>query len=187
MGAHDLPVTESAFGPPGQHRDSPLEQEWSASAHTDQDVIFYWAGVWNREGTQIRWTWGWHHLSQTPDHGGHPHPAAATPAANVERMLSPLAHEARISIMQAMYDGPKASGELSEATGLRGGNLYYHLKELLHADYVRELNGGYDLTPLGCQLLLTVAAIASKVVSDRGEAGLLVQDTVREATREDGA
>jgi predicted transcriptional regulator len=91
-------------------------------------------------------------------------------------MLSPLAHEARIRLMQTMYDGPKSSGELSEATALKGGNLYYHLKELLHAAYVREMNGGYDLTPLGCQMLLTVAAIADKVVEDRGAEGLLVAD-----------
>jgi len=103
---------------------------------------------------------------------------AASPSA-IERMLSPLAHEARVKLMQTMHDGPRSAGQLAEATGLRGGNLYYHLKELLHASYVREVAGGYDLTPLGCQMLLTVAAIASKVVEDRGEQGLLVADHAR--------
>jgi hypothetical protein len=56
--------------------------------------------------------------------------------------------------MQVMYDGPKASGALSEATALKGRNLYYHLKELIHAAYVREQNRGYDLTSLGCQMLV---------------------------------
>ncbi len=45
----------------------------------------------------------------------------------------------RIKLMQTMYDGPKSSAQLSEATSLRGGNLYYHLKSLLHASYVKEV------------------------------------------------
>jgi len=72
--------------------------------------------------------------------------------------------------MQAMHDGAKTSGELSEATGLCGGNLYYHLRELLHAAYIQNDGGRYDLTGLGCQLLLTVTHIAEGV-SDRLDQG----------------
>ena len=170
----DAPLTRAAFGVLGEPGPTPIEREWQALAQTDQDTIFFWTGVWNRRGTQEGWTWANWHISDRPDHGGRPHPAVATPAAHVERILSPLAHEARIRLLQAMYDGPKTSGELSEATGLKGGNLYYHLKELLYAAYVKELDGGYDLTTLGCKVLLTVAVIASRAVKDRAEQGLEV-------------
>lgn len=168
----DAPVTRAALGKPDKDAPPAMQQEWHRLARSDQDVIFLWAGAWRRRDTSFGWSWHWWHIGEDKDN--RPHPAVRTPAANVERMLSPLAHEARIRIMQVMYDGPKASGELSEATALRGGNLYYHLKELIHAAYVREQNGGYDLTPLGCQMLVTVVGIADKVVKDRGEEGLLV-------------
>ena len=168
------PITKAAFGLPEDKGPPPINREWGELCKDDQDVIFLWAGEWNRRTSRYGWSWISWHLSAEDDPEQHPHPAVRTPAANVERMLSPLAHEARIRIMQTMYDGAKSSGQLSEATGLKGGNLYYHLKELIHAAYVKEQNGGYDLTELGCQMLLTVAAIADKVVKDSGEEGLLV-------------
>jgi predicted transcriptional regulator len=97
-----------------------------------------------------------------------------TPAAHIERLLAPLAHEGRLGLMQVLYGGRRTSGQLTEATGLRGGNLHYHLKELLHAHYVEQQDGGYGLTGLGTQMLLTVAAIASLYVKDRGDEGLEV-------------
>ena len=175
-GVVEAPVTRGAFG----RRDGPgppgaIYREWAKIARHNQDVILCWAGEWNRNGTHL--SWGWWNWA-VGEHGAeHPHPAIRTPAANVERMLAPLAHESRVRLMQAMYDGPKASGELAQATRLGGGNLYYHLKELIHAAYVREVTGGYDLTPLGCQMLITVASIAEQVVKDRGEEGLLVAPT----------
>lgn len=57
---------------------------------------------------------------------------------------------------------------------MKGGNLYYHLRELIYAAYVKDLDGSYDLTDLGCQILFTVASIAGIAVQDKGEEGLLV-------------
>lgn len=172
------PINEAAFGRldrTGRHPGPPpIELEWREQCQNDGDFVFLWSADWNRRGTRLGWSWMWFNVGGGNDYAANPHPVVSTPAANVERMLSPLAHEARIKLMQAMYDGPRAAGELSEATGLKGGNLYYHLKELLHAAYVKEQNGGYDLTELGCQMLLTVAAIAGQVIKDSGEQGLLV-------------
>jgi len=173
------PITKAALGEPGTEGPPPMDREWHELIKSDQDVTFLWAGAWRRGETYLGWSWHWTWVEGEVDHDAYPHPAVRASAASVERMLSPLAHEARVKLMQTMYDGPKAAAQLSEATGLKGGNLYYHLKELLHASYVKEAEGGYDLTPLGCQLLLTVAAIADKVVEDRGEQGLLVADRSR--------
>jgi DNA-binding transcriptional ArsR family regulator len=164
------PLTEAAFGKPGDPPGpSPIEREWGEMAVEGTDLILCWAGRFIRGQTGRSWHWiSWHVGVK------HPHPALSAPAANVERMLSPLAHEARVRLMQALYPGPKSSAELAEATGLRGGNLYYHLKELVHAAYVTEGEGKYDLTPLGGQLLVTFSVIAHKLVEDRGPEGLVI-------------
>ena len=168
----DAPITRSFLTPFDEKGRPPYALEWTRLAQEDQDAIVFWAGEWNRNGTHLGWGWIWRH---TGDKGAVRDPLVTkTPAANDERLLSPLAHEARIRLMQTMQDGVKTSGELAEATGLKGGNLYYHLKELIHAAYVSEKEGGYDLTGLGCQMLLTVTAIAANVVKDRGEEGLVV-------------
>jgi len=168
------PITRAAFGPTRQRGPRPMEREWGEFAKSDQDVIVYLAGMWNRHDRRLGWGLCSVYLGGDNYEGGHEHPALHTAAASVERILSPLAHEARVRIMQAMYDAPKSSGELSEATGLRGGNLHYHLKELIHAAYVSETRGVYDLTPLGCQMLMTVTMLAHGIVKDRGEEGLLI-------------
>jgi hypothetical protein len=175
----NAPITKAALGGPAEEGPPPMVQEWVALAEHEYDVVFLWAGAWRRsEGTHA-WSWHWVRVKDEQDRVEGLHPSVAPSPAAVERMLSPLAHEGRVHLMQAMQAGPRSAGELSGMTGLRGGNLYYHLKELLHASYVKEVAGGYDLTPLGAQLLLTVAAIASKVIEDRGEQGLLVADRSR--------
>ena len=168
----DAPVTMSVLAPADEKGRPALALEWRELAKNDQDAIFLWAGEWNRKGAGIGWIWIWRNTGERE--AGHPALATSTSASSVERLLSPLSHEARIRLMQAIYGGAKTSGELAEATGLRGGNLYYHLKELMYAAYVKESDGGYDLTGLGCQMLLTVTAIAANVVKDRGEEGLVV-------------
>lgn len=176
--AEKAPLTVAALGPLGERGPRPIEREWWTLLDDDQDLVFCWAGGVNRRGTQLGWSMFLVNVGgERDDHGykgGHPNPVLSPPAAKVERLLAPLAHESRVRIMQAMYDGPKSSGELSQATGLTGGNLYYHLKELMHAAYVKDTGGAYDLTELGYQLLITVTAIAQAKVTDRGEEGLLI-------------
>lgn len=138
-----------------------------AAAH-DQDAIIFWMGIWRRGKSTTGWT---HFTWDTKHEDDHPHAVLGVSADTIERMLAPLAHESRIRIMQAMYDGPKTSGEITAETGLKGGNLYYHLRELMHAAYVSEKDGAYDLTGLGAQMLLTVAHIA-RGVGDRLDEGL---------------
>ena len=170
------PITKTALGGEGREGPPPLDREWHALLTHDQDVTLLWTGAWRRGRTYFGWSLHSFRVQGEVDHGGHPHPSTRASGAQVERLLSPLAHEARIRIMQTMHDGAKTSGEISEATRLKGGNLYYHLKELLHASYVRETEGGYDLTGLGCRMLLTVVTIAEDVIEDRGEQGLFIVD-----------
>jgi DNA-binding HxlR family transcriptional regulator len=164
------PITKAALGPPGRREGPrPIEQEWADFTTADQDAVVYLAGAWNRSGTHMAWGMASAYLGGENYDGDCLHPAIRASATSVERLLSPLAHEARVRIMQAMYDGPKSPDDLSEATGLRSGSLFEHLKELLDATYVSKQGGAYDLTPLGCQMLVMVAVCADVVVREREE------------------
>jgi len=176
------PITESALHtPPGQP--PAIIREWHGFVRKPGDFILLWAGA-NRGHRNADTTLSWSSLTVS----GGDEPTAEdieggkisagfydpSAAAKVERMLSPLAHEARIKLMQAMFRSGRNSSDLSEAVGIKGGNLYYHLKELVHAGYVRAEKGEYELTDLGRQLLLTLTCIAAQAVKDRGEEGLAV-------------
>ena len=146
-------------GPP------PIIVEWLKNvAHAGQ-IVFFWAAA--TRGCS------WMHMRT---HLGDEPPAQSeverVPPANVERLVSPLSHEGRIKIMQALYGGSLTPSELTARTGFQGGGLYHHLRELKYASYLCEDGGRYALTQLGRQLLITVALIAKEVIVDRGEEGL---------------
>jgi len=80
----------------------------------------------------------------------------------IASLLSPFSSEQRISILKTLVKGDKSSSELSQATGLEGGQLYHHLKELALAEYMEQRERGiYTLTEKGQMALLTVMAMAS--------------------------
>jgi len=142
--------------------------EWCDHLQRPGEYVLLWAATARLEtGWQSWYSMDIRTCDEEPET-----PLPPTDGAKVERMLSPLAHEGRIKIMQAMYLGPLTPSELTEATGFRGGGLYHHLKELRYAEYVVAEDGRYRLTPLGRQLLLTVTCIASRAIQDRGEEGL---------------
>jgi len=172
------PITASAlYGEPPP----PIIREWHDFVRVAGDFILLWAGANRGHGSPksiLSWSW------LAVGGGGGPQgeqcrsgPYDPSAGAKVERLLSPLANASRIDLMLAMFKVPRSSSELSDSTGLKGGNLYYHLRELVHAGYVREAEGAYTLTDLGRQLLLTFASIASQAVKDRGEQGLAVGQT----------
>jgi DNA-binding HxlR family transcriptional regulator len=79
----------------------------------------------------------------------------------VERLLSPFSNEQRIIILKTLIEGNRGSSELTKATGLEGGQLYHHLKELALAEFIeQEQRGVYALTEKGRHTLLTALAMA---------------------------
>lgn len=157
---------------------SKIEEEWMRSLKNDGDFLLLWGGAFktqwqSREQSEpVGVTW---HALMFSD-SGLSEQVLKTPAANIELLLSSLAHEARVRLLQALYTGPKSSSELTESTGLRGGHLYYHLKELIYAHYVEQSEGRYRLTERGVQMLITVACLARLAVQDEGERGLVVSE-----------
>ncbi len=170
----DKPILSAAFNPPGVGGPDPITQEYASLMEDPEDVFLIWGGATGKPGHEGSWLWLSYNLARQKEETGQ-QPVFEVDPAGIERILSPLAHEARVRLMLAMHDGAKTSGQLSEASGLKGGNLYYHLKELIYARYVREADGAYDLTRLGYQMLLTVSIVAKQLVSDQGEEGLVVK------------
>jgi len=158
------PITKAMCdGEPGEA--PAIIKEWYKALQAPSDVIFFWMAATH--------PFSW--IDIVLRLGGDTQaecPVVTTPASSVECLLTPLAHEGRIRIMQALYGGTLTPTELTAKTGFRGGGLYHHLKELRYAAYVADDNGRYRLTHLGRQMLITVALIAGRVIKDRGEEGL---------------
>lgn len=155
-------------------------KEWGETLHSPGDFVCYWAGAIRRSPEGTAWArggppgdlgWGCF-MTRRLDEPGESKGVREMSAAAVERLLSPLAHEGRVRIMQALFDGPLGASQLADATGFHGGGLYHHLRELEYADYIASEDGGYRLTNLGCELLVTVLTMATMAIEDRGERGL---------------
>jgi len=177
------PLTTSALAAvTGEHGDGPpaLVDEWSQTLARAGDFVVLWAGAARGAGERETFSWSWFVVrtgdedqAEAREGEGAALPPHRDPAcaAKVESMLTSLAHEARVRILQALFGGVSTSSALSAETGLKGGNLYHHLRGLLHAGYVAQTGEGYALTSFGRQMLITMAYAADQVVHDRGEEG----------------
>ncbi|HJN14555.1 MAG TPA: winged helix-turn-helix domain-containing protein [Armatimonadota bacterium] len=168
------PLTEAALHQQ-DGRPPDFIREFHSKVRHDGEYIMWWAGAFRRGESCGSWSNLTTHFGDPPDDPDGPVAQVMTvPAGHIERMLSPLAHEARIGILQQLYPRAATSGELTELTGLKGGNLHYHLKELMYGGYVEQEKGKYGLTNLGAQMLITMASIAEQNVKDRGDDGLQI-------------
>jgi len=77
----------------------------------------------------------------------------------VEDMLEPLSNKQRMQIMKALSSETKTFSALSSLTGLRGGNLLFHLQKLLDYDMILQRNerGDYMITEKGYKALRGIA------------------------------
>ncbi len=77
----------------------------------------------------------------------------------VKNVLEPLSNRQRLQIMKYMASQTRSFSILSEFTGLRGGNLLFHLQKLLENDLImqRHERGDYMITKKGFNLLLLLA------------------------------
>ncbi len=79
----------------------------------------------------------------------------------VKDVLEPLSNKQRLQILKSMSNETKTFSSLSELTGLRGGNLLFHLQKLLDKDMIlqRHERGDYMLTEKGYKLLVMLSEI----------------------------
>ncbi|KAF5086836.1 winged helix-turn-helix domain-containing protein [Methanobacterium aggregans] len=79
----------------------------------------------------------------------------------VRDVFEPLSNRQRLQIMKAVAVETKTFTSLSQLTGLRGGNLIFHIQKLLDSNMIiqRHERGDYMITEKGYKILKTVSQI----------------------------
>jgi DNA-binding transcriptional ArsR family regulator len=74
----------------------------------------------------------------------------------VKSVLEPISNKQRLQILKSMALETKTFTALSELTGLRGGNLLFHIQKLLENNMIlqRHERGDYMITEKGYKLLI---------------------------------
>jgi len=74
----------------------------------------------------------------------------------VKTVLEPISNKQRLQILKSMASETKTFTALSELTGLRGGNLLFHIQKLMENSLIiqRHERGDYMITKKGYNLLV---------------------------------
>lgn len=82
-------------------------------------------------------------------------------------VLEPLSNKQRMQILKAIAIETKTFSALSELTGLRGGNLLFHLQKLLDSGMIlqRHERGDYMITEKGFKVLKSISDMYSVLTS----------------------
>ena len=73
----------------------------------------------------------------------------------VSMIFEPIAHIQRIEILKSLFYEPKTFSQLSNFTGLRGGNLLFHIQKLTNAGLITQKHerSNYQITKKGYEVL----------------------------------
>ncbi len=88
---------------------------------------------------------------------------ASLPEGFIVDVLEPLSNKQRLQILKAIAVETKTFSALSELTGLRGGNLLFHIQKLLDSGMIlqRHERGDYMITDKGFKILKSVSDMYS--------------------------
>ncbi len=77
----------------------------------------------------------------------------------------PLSNVIRVKILKSLASEPKSFADLAKLTGLRGGNLLFHLEKLLTAGIILQKGERkeYTLTSRGYELLVSAASLMERI------------------------
>ncbi len=83
----------------------------------------------------------------------------------VKDLLEPIASVQRFQILKALTVQTRTFSDISQLTGLRGGNLLFHLKKLTDAGMIlqRHERGDYIITDRGYKTLTAVSELSQKL------------------------
>jgi DNA-binding transcriptional ArsR family regulator len=83
----------------------------------------------------------------------------------VTDILEPVANKQRLYMLQSLARQTMTFSALSELTGLRGGNLLFHLSKLIEKEMViqRHERGDYMITERGYRTLVALGELASQM------------------------
>jgi DNA-binding transcriptional ArsR family regulator len=90
------------------------------------------------------------------------------PEKLVTEVCEPVANQQRLLMLKALSGESKTFSELSRLTGLRGGNLLFHLQKLLGTGMILQRNerGDYIITRKGYSTLQGLSRIYSEIEQD---------------------
>lgn len=85
--------------------------------------------------------------------------------AIVKNLLEPVASPARFQILRALSTGTRTFSNISQLTGLRGGNLLFHIRKLTDSGMIlqRHERGDYIITDKGFRTLSAIAELYRRV------------------------
>jgi len=90
------------------------------------------------------------------------------PEDRVAAIMAPFANEQRIKLLKALYMGTTESGRLKDLTGLTGGQLYHHLKELALGKFLsRPVRGEYRLSAFGYYTFSALMILISDLIAEQ--------------------
>lgn len=77
----------------------------------------------------------------------------------VKNVLEPISNKQRLQILKYMASETRTFTAISELTGLRGGNLLFHIQKLLESNLIlqRHERGDYMITEKGYNLLIMLS------------------------------
>ncbi|SFM14829.1 winged helix-turn-helix domain-containing protein [Methanolobus profundi] len=92
------------------------------------------------------------------------------PEVVVDDILEPLCHQKRFDILKAITGETRSFSALSNLTGLRGGNLLFHLQKLMESGMIiqRHERGDYMITGKGFKVMEGVSSIYSSLNPPKG-------------------
>lgn len=79
----------------------------------------------------------------------------------VEEVIKPLSHPIRLTILSKVFRGRAGFTDLSDATGIRGGHLIFHLEKLLEPGLLTQngTKGSYIITEKGVKIMEKLATL----------------------------
>ncbi len=88
-----------------------------------------------------------------------------SPESLADRICYPLSSPHRVRILKALYLEGRSFSDLAKITGLRGGNLLFHLEKLLEVDLIRQRGdrGEYCISLSGYESLRTLAELNRRI------------------------
>lgn len=80
--------------------------------------------------------------------------------ADVAKLASVLASKQRVGILRLLAGTELTSGELAESTGMAGGHLHHHLRDLISLGFVsRGPEGRYRVSDKGANAYMVMASL----------------------------
>jgi predicted transcriptional regulator len=83
----------------------------------------------------------------------------------VKDLLEPVANIQRFMILRALSVQTRTFSDISQLTGLRGGNLLFHVRKLTESGMIlqRHERGDYIITDKGFKTLTAISELSQRI------------------------